>query len=408
MINTECFEGQNDNLYIKTSIVNNSFIDGSIKAEYNDERKENVVDDACKYELCVYRLRAPRGNTPIKIIDPLLTPPIPNSPVPIYSKIWNIMPEAVRITVDGDTEEENLVWTSELIESYFPQSSIPHNNIDITQSVYDNKSSFIQYYDYFSLYTLTHFCKILNNTFAILHNLIKSKLDPLTADVSLINIPPMVSCDNNKFIIRLHLPRTYLFGNTESKIPIIDFNNRLQLLFGTSLPFKYGRLTGNDENKKWNEIDTSITNNEWITNYDVSDFYAPFDENIFTYNIGGISVRPQFQTFGGFNRMEVYSNIPLVKKEYTQTQNPSSGNIDNDYSNRENLLFVVYLNYNNPIYEDLRYQSPYPYWKSVSNSGALNRISYSVFLVDNLGNRTPYYLQFGNQFNLDIQLRKVF
>jgi len=390
----ECLSAQNDNIYIKTSIINNSFEDGAIEAVYRDARSSNIVDDACAYELNVLRVVIPRGNFPIKIIDPLLT---------VGTNIWNVMPEALRITVDTTTAPQNLIWVSELKEEYFDSSFIPNGNITITQSDVDNKSIYNDYGDYFSLYQLRHFCKILNKAFLDAHNVIKSLLDTSSNK----DVPPIVSCSDDN-VIRLHLPQSYISGNTPAKIPIIEFNNRLQLLFGKTLPFKYGRLRGDDSNVKWNEIYTSPFNNEWTTNYDVSNFMSPFDECIYTYNIAGKSQLPQFQTFGGYNRIEIYSNIPLVKKEYTQKQDTKTGSIVSINSSQENLLYVIYLNYNRNLDEHIRFESNYPNWRSISNSGALNEISYSLFLVDNLGAKAPIYLQFGNQINIELQLRKVF
>jgi len=389
----ECLSAQNDNIYIKTSIINNSFEDGAIPAEYKDERGSNIIDDACSYEVNILRVVIPRGNIPIKTIDPLLT---------VGTNIWNVMPEALRITVDTKTEEQNLIWVSELKEEYFDSTFIPNGNVNITQQIVDDKSSFIKYEEYFSLYSLRHFCKIINKAFLDAHNAIKGDLDTSeNKDVS-----PIVSCDNN--IMRLHLPESYITSNTPSKIPVIEFNNRLQLLFGKTLPFKYGRLRGNNPNVKWNEINTSPANNEWTTNYDTTSFIAPYFQCIYTYNIGGKSQLSQFKTFGGFNRIEIYSNIPLVKKEYTQKQDTKTGSILSINSSQENLLFIIYLNYNRSLDEDIRVESNFPNWKSISNSGALNEISYRMFLVDNLGNKSPLFLQFGNQINLDLQLRKVF
>jgi len=389
----ECLSAQNDNIYIKTSIINNSFEDGAIPAVYKDERNSNIVDDACSYEVNVLRVVIPRGNMPIKIIDPLLF---------VGLKLWNVMPEQIKITVDTNVSIQNLIWISELKKEYFDDSFLPSGNVLVTPEIFNDKSSFIKYDNYYALYSIRHFCKIINKAFLDAHNDIKAFLD--TSDNK--DVPPIVSCSNN--IMRLHLPQSYISGNTPSKIPVIEFNNRLQLLFGKTLPFKYGRLRGDNDNVKWNEIDATPVNNEWTTNYDVSNFITPFDECIYTYNIGGKSQLPQFQTFGGYNRIEIYSNIPLVKKEYTQKQDTRTGSILSVNSSQENLLYVIYLNYNNNLDDDIRVENNYPNWKSISNSGALNEISYSIFLVDNLGNKTPYFLQFGNQINLDLQLRKVF
>ena len=180
----ECLEAQNDNIYIRTSIINNSFEDGAIPAVYNDSRSSNIVDDACSYELNVSRIIIPRANLPIKIIDPQLE---------LNTTLWNLMPEALKIIVDTKTVEKNLEWVSELKEEYFDTSFIPNGNI--TQSIIDNKSYFTRYGDYYSLFTLKHFCQILNTAFLTAHNVIKGDLY-VNVGVD-INVPPIVSCINN-------------------------------------------------------------------------------------------------------------------------------------------------------------------------------------------------------------------
>ena len=49
----------------------------------------------------------------------------------------------------------------------------------------------------------------------------------------------------------------------------------------------------------------------------------------------------------------------------------------------------------------------YPLWQSISNSGALNKLSYTLYAVDTFGNRVKLRVPSGDSLSVLIQLRKV-
>jgi hypothetical protein len=398
-LNNGCVNAQNDNVYLKTSIVNNSVTVGAIPAQYRDNRIQDILSDSCSYEICMNQLVIPRGILPIKIIDPLLT---------LGSIDWINMPEAIRIIVsDGSndyTATRNLRWETEIDIELYPDSKNP-NGTPITQEIIDDISYFTRYTQYYSLYTIEHFVSILNKTFKLLDDDINANTTvPITT-----SSPIICSYNANSNSIGIHLSEEYMYSSIVPP-PVfvnIQMNNRLALLFNQAIPFKYGRLRTTNPDERWNTINNDKFGQEWITKYDVSDFVAPYDNCIYTFGVGN-SILHNFHTFGGFNRIEVRTNLPLNKKVYTQRQNTTTGEIKELESEEVNIFFTLSLNYNRNLQEDIRIQTNYPFWNSIIKYGGLREISYDIITVDNLGNVRPLFLQFGNQINMDLYLRKVF
>jgi len=389
----ECLDAQNDNVYIHTRINNMDESARGVPAVYNDSRQSDIVDDACRYDINVAKFLMPRHLFPIKHIDPIYLASNPT--------VWDYMPEAIRIQVGQNVEEQNLIWEAEVYLPYRQPYEIPSGDASILLT--DKSYAITKYPNYYSLYSFRHFTKIMNKTFLLIHNNIKQHLDTTENK----DIPPFMSCDDND-IIRLHLPEAYISANNTNNIPVISFNQRLQFLFNGALPFLYGRLgTYPPPEIHWNILDTSPQYAEWLTDYDTSKFVAPFTNIPYTYNRNE-RIQYNFKSHGGFDRIQIYSNIPLVKKEYTQKQDIKSGSVLNNESTQENILQDIYINYNQNLKEELRYDSGgYPLWKSIANTGALNRISYSVYVVDNYGNRFPVLIPYGCQITLILQLRRV-
>jgi hypothetical protein len=389
MFSNECVEARNDNIYIRTSIINPSFQEGFRRAEYKDARSQNIVDDACKYELNIPICKIPRAGLPIKYIDPLLEE---------GSNNYNNLPEAIRITFNGVLYIANLQWRPELNLDYFTESLQPTGTITAEEA--NNRSFYANYPSYYALFTFEHFSTIINETFETINNLIPVLDRPASH--------PVVSWNGDKQCFRLHLPPEYVYNSLAppANIPEIQFNNRLTLIFGKSIYVEYGRLSGPDPNTRWSTLQNNIRYQPSITSYDVSNFVPPFNQNIYTVN-RDIPCIEGFQTFGGWNRIEIRSNIALTKSNYVQLQDQTTGEVDSLESTQDNLLAVFYIDYKDGFNDNATLEFKYPQWQSVANSGALNNISYGVYVCDNLGNKFIIRVVFGKQLNLDLQLRKV-
>ena len=398
-LNNGCVNAQNDNVYLKTSIVNNSDTNGAIPAKYSDNRIQDIISDSCAYEICMNQLIIPRGILPVKIIDPALT---------LGSSNWVSMPEEIRLIVsDGSNEyvaTRNISWEPEINTELYPDSKNP-NGTPVTQDILNDKSYFTRYTQYYSLYTIEHFVKLMNKTLKLLDDSINSNLTvPITT-----SSPIICSYDASDNSIAVHLPEEYMYSSIVAS-PIfvnVQFNNRLALLFNQAVPFEYGRLRTTNPDERWNTIDNDKFGQGWITNYDVSAFVPPYNNCIYTFGAGH-SILHNFHTFGGFNRIEIRTNLPLNKKVYTQRQDTTTGKIKELESEEVNILYTLYLNYNRNLQEDIRVQTNYPFWNSIIKYGGLREISYDIVTVDNLGNTRALFLQFGNQINMDLYLRKVF
>lgn len=394
MIGTECIESRKDNLYIRTSITNPSFTLGTIPAIYSDQRLENIIDDACKYEVNVPLVRIPEGSIPIKLVDPELV---------VGTFNYNNMPEAIRINFKGvQYPEVNLQWETQLnLEKFNIGSDYPNINNVITTEDSNNKSFYRKYANYYSLYNIEGFAKIINEAF--------KKANELIPVVDRPACPPCVVWQDKFSGFTLHLPVEYIYNSDIpplTGIPIIEFNNRMMNVFKKSLLVDYGRFKGNDNSLKWNTINNNVKGRPSIKDYDVTNFVPPYNQAVYTFNRNK-TCGYTFQAFGGWSRIEVVSNLPLVKPNYIQQQNPKTGNIENKQSSESFILAQFFFDYTSSFETTGELKNPYPHWQSIATSGALNSISYQVYLVDNYGNRTPYKLAFGEQFNLDLQLRKV-
>lgn len=392
MFSNECVEARNDNIYIRTSIINPSFKLGFKRAEYKDARSQNIVDDACKYELNIPICKIPRANIPIKYIDPSLTEGDTN---------YNNMAEGIRIKYLGIQYERNLQWRPELNLDYFTGGIQPTGTITAEEE--NNRSFYANYPSYYALFTFQHFTTLINETFEFLINQIPVLDRPASY--------PVVSWNETAQGFRLHLPPEFVYNSLTpppdlNNIPQIQFNNRLSLIFGKSIYVEYGRLSGTNNDFKWSTVQNNIRYQPSMTDYDVSSFIAPFDRNIYTIN-RNVSCIENFQTFGGWNRIEIRSNIALTKSNFVQLQNQTTGEVDSLESTQDNILAVFYFDYNLNFNDNATLEYKYPQWQSVANSGALNNISYGVYLCDNLGNKFIVRVVFGKQLNLDLQLRKV-
>jgi len=394
MIGTECIESRKDNLYIRTSITNSSFELGNIPAIYTDQRLENIVDDACKYEVNVPLVRIPEGSIPIKLIDPLLID---------GTNDYNKMPEAIRINFKGvQYPAVNLEWETQIdIDKFIKSRDYPDFNTTINSNDSNDKSFYRRYPNYYSLYNVEGYAKIINKAFKTANELIPLADRP--------NSPPCVVWQDSFSGFTLHLPIEYIYDSDTPPlfaVPVIEFNNRMMAIFKKSLLVDYGKLTGADENKKWSVVNNNIKGYVSVKDYDVSNFTAPYNQAIYTFNRNK-TCGYTFQAFGGWNRIEIVSNLPLVKPNYIQQQNPQTGEIENKQSSESFILAQFFFDYTQSFETTGELKNPYPHWQSIATSGALNSISYQVYLVDNYGNRSPYKLSFGEQFNLDLQLRKV-
>lgn len=394
---SQCSQNRNDNILISTSIVNPSFspLKGSIQAIYEDARPQDIVDDACLYEVNVAEARIPRSLLPIKLIDPLLVETIN----PTLAD-FNVMREAIRINYLGVEYTQNLTWIPQINLDYSPKANLPNAGGDITLEDTLDKSFYIRYSSYYSLYNVDGMALIITNAFEALNNQIPSLIRPA-------NYPCATWNDSVQGFL-IHLPPEYVFDST-APTPNdieIEYNLRFSVILAKSLLVEYGRLRIPDENKSWTRINNDIHNRPSLTSYDVSSFQAPFNNNIYTLNRNKSSGF-NFQNFGGWNRIEVRSNIKLVKSHYVQTQNPTDGTIIGINSTQDDILARYYFNYDADLEQTLIIQNNYPIWQSVANSGALNNISYSINLVDNYGNRVPLRVLSGSQINIELQLRKL-
>lgn len=394
---SQCSQNRNDNILISTSIVNPSFNTkkGSIEAIYEDARPQDIVDDACLYEVNVALARIPRSVIPIKLIDPDLQVTVN----PTLAD-FNNMREAFRINYLGVEYTQNLVWIPQINLDYSPPSRLPISGGDITFADTRDKSYYTRYPSYYSLYNVEGLALIINNCFEALNNQIPTLIRPANY--------PCVTWNDNVQGFLIHLPPEYVYDST-APTPNdieIEYNLRMSVIFSKTILVDYGRLRTNDENKTWTRINNDIHNRPSLTDYDVSSFQAPFNNNIYTLNRNKSSGF-NFQNFGGWNRIEIRSNIKLVKSHYVQTQNPTNGTIISVNSTQDDILARYYFNYTADLEQTLIIQDNYPIWQSVANSGALNNISYSINLVDNYGNRVPLRVLSGSQINVDLQLRKL-
>tara|TARA_R110000772_G_scaffold66368_1_gene147945 strand:+ start:1390 stop:2586 length:1197 start_codon:yes stop_codon:yes gene_type:complete len=393
----ECIQSRNDNVYINTAIVNPSFDPrkGSIEAFYQDARPQNIVDDACQYEINISEFRLPKSNFALKLIDPVLQ--LSN---PTY---FDTMPEEIKIEFKGVEYKANLIWIPQINLDVFvdriPYGSGP--NREITAEDIKDKSFYARFESYYSLYNMEGYARILNNA-----------MENIYLQIPLVDKPasyPVFTWRDDKQAFLLHLPIEYIYDS--SLPPLIPpakiyFNVRLMAIFGKTFEVFYGRLRTTNQINNYSLLNTDIHNRPNIKYYDVSNFTAPFTNNVYTFN-NNKRCGPNLQSFGGWNRIEIRSNIQLVKAHYVQIQNPTTGNIIGIDSTQDNLLAEFYFVYNDDLEDTEILSYSFPRWQSVANSGALNNISYSINLVDNYGNRIPLRVTFGTQINLKLQLRKV-
>lgn len=394
----DCIQSRNDNVYINTSIVNPSFDPrkGSIEAEYKDARPQNIVDDACQYEINIAEFRLPKSNIPLKLIDPLLSVSAPTD--------FDTMPEEIKIDFKGVEYKQNLIWVPQINLNFFPDR-IPYGsgaNREITQSDVNDKSFYARFQSYYSLYNMEGYARILNTAMETLHLQIPLADRPQSY--------PVFTWRDDTQSFLLHCPSEYIYDSTTFPPPLIApakiwFNVRLMAIFGKTFDVFFGRLRTTDPTKNYSLLNTDIHNRPNIKYYDVSKFIAPFDKNEYTFN-NRKRVGQNLQSFGGWNRVEIRSNIQLVKSHFVQTQNPATGDIIGIDSTQDNLLAEFYFVYGSDLEDTEILTYAYPRWQSVANSGALNNISYSINLVDNYGNRVPLRITFGTQVNLKLQLRK--
>jgi hypothetical protein len=97
-----------------------------------------------------------------------------------------------------------------------------------------------------------------------------------------------------------------------------------------------------------------------------------------------------------------------VKGRYNKSQDTTTGDFKTNESTQDSLLDVLYLDDRKLDYAPSNFEPRgYPLWQSVSNSGALNKISYSVFAVDIYGNRKRLRIPTGASLSVTLQLRKV-
>jgi hypothetical protein len=392
---SECQEARNDNIYIDTIQTNpstdtfepNYFSSGT----YVDARAENVVDDACKYEVNVVKVLIPGSYLPICWILPKLTAG-DSSPERFNKTLFEIS-----IEYKGVRYTEPVLWQTSIDTNLYKDPNKIYTTVP--PEIVGKKTFHRQFDDYYALYNVDSLTNGFNRTMKKLNDSLPTPLPNY----------PCFTFNSSVGAWLFHCPEEYMIDSSNPTVnDIYIYHNKfLTQLFGRSFKYTYGVFSSTNAQL----TDSKFNNDKYLradlTDYDVSSFQAPFNNNIYTFNRNVPNLQ-NLRKWGGINRIEIYSNIPLVKGRYNKSQDSLSGEFKTNESTQDSLLDILYLDDRKLDYAPSNFEPRgYPLWQSISNSGALNKISYTAYAVDIYGNRKTIRVPTGSSMTLTLQLRKV-
>ena len=390
---TECQEARSDNIYIDTVQTNISldpyepFYQNS--GTYIDARGENIVDDACKYELNIVKTLIPSSAIPICWMVPKLT--VGDTTPERYDKLIF----EFKMEYKGVEYIQPVLWQTSINTDLYttPQSRYPA----VLLSQVDDRTFHNQFSSYYGLNNIDQLTYGFNEALKLLN----AQLPAPFADY------PCFTYSNGAWT--LHAPIEYVYDSNAPTVNDVGLytNKQLTLLLGKAFKYTYGVYSSQTSSDTFSQINLNTYLKPDVKNIDVSGFIPPYNNCIYSFGTGVPSIG-NLRKWGGINRIEVYSNIPLVKGRYNKSQDSKTGDFVNNESTQDSLLDILYLDENKFEYQPSNFEMRgYPYWQSVSNSGALNKISYTMFTVDTYGNKRKIRIPTGSSMTVTIQLRKV-
>ena len=391
---TECQEARNDNIYIDT-IQTNAKLDYyeptyGVTGSYVDSRGENIVDDACKYELNVVKVLLPSNALPLSWMVPRLESG-DTSPDRFNKLIF-----AFGLEYKGVRYQQPIIWETQVNSSYT-------NPADIFPAVLpeqvDDRSFHKNFANYYALNNVGSLTTGFNKALKLLNDQL-----PVSKEY------PCFTYDGSVGGWRLHCPPDYVYSEENPTVEDIKLftNKQLTIFFGRGFRYSYSFYSSQNPLLTESQLNLNIDYKPELKTYDVSSFVAPFNNNVYTF-YEKYTQLPSLRKWGGIHRIEIYSNIQLVKGRYNKGQDSKTGEFVTNESTQDSLLDVLYANSYELIEESISIYSNrgYPLWQSISNSGALNKLSYTLYAVDTFGNRVKLRVPSGDSLSVLIQLRKV-
>jgi hypothetical protein len=392
---TECQEARNDNIYIDT-IQTNPSLDAyepryQQSGTYVDARGENIVDDACKYELNVVKALIPSVSIPISYILPRLTSG--DTSADRFDKtIFEF-----KIEYKGVEYKQPVIWQTSVDTTLYKTPYKIYQTVPA--EIVDDRTFHNKFASYYSLFNVDQLTNGFNRALKTLNDSLPTPLSNY----------PCFTFNSSVGAWLLHCPPEYILDSTNPTVNDIKIytNKQLTLLFGRAFKYIYGIYSSQTESETFSQINTDIYLRADLKDFDVSQFQAPYNNNVYTFN-RNVPNLLNLRKWGGINRIEIYSNIPLVKGRYNKPQDRKTGDFETNESTQDSLLDILYLDSSKLDYQPGNFEARgYPLWQSISNSGALNKISYTMYTVDIYGNRRLIRVPTGSSMTLILQLRKV-
>lgn len=199
-------ETSGDNVYYNVTFINTNDRGDNIPIEmkFNETRVTPLLPgNTIDYKLSVIKFDIPIDLIPIQFF-------------PTQDGSINESTYSVTISWGLFTHQVFLIWNPE--NSTAPIPSAPFS--------LDNKPF---YHDYYALYTIEHFMRMINTALASAHAAILADGAPV-----LVNVPPFLYFESTTNLITLYGPIAY---NSDNVNPVtIYFNSALSENFGTSFP----------------------------------------------------------------------------------------------------------------------------------------------------------------------------
>tara|TARA_R110001632_G_scaffold232721_1_gene374351 strand:- start:1079 stop:2263 length:1185 start_codon:yes stop_codon:yes gene_type:complete len=390
---TECQEARNDNIYIDT-IQTNAKLDSfeptyGVTGSYVDSRGENIVDDACKYELNVVKVLLPSNALPLSWMVPRLT--AGDTSADRFNKLifdFSLEYKGVRYT-------QPVLWETQVSNLYTnPANVYPA----VLPEQVDDRTFHKSFANYYALTNVGSLTTGFNKALRL-----------LTQQLPVVKEYPCFTYDGNVGGWRLHCPPDFVYSSSNPTVEDIKLftGKQLSIFFGRGFRYIYGFYSNTNPNFTSSQLNLDTDNKPDLKTFDVSDFTAPFDANVYTFYENYKQIN-SLRKWGGIHRIEIYSNIQLVKGRYNKGQDSKTGEFVTNESTQDSLLDVLYSDTDKLIEDSISFIGRgYPLWQSISNSGSLNKLSYTLYAVDTYGNRVKLRVPSGDSLSILLQLRKV-
>jgi len=372
---TRIEEKANGNIYYNIQIAHNDSIPesingGSTPATYYLTRGQPLLNHpASDYNLVVTKLSIPMDDIPIMII-----------PIDISQSNINMTLFSVSLQWNAFIFLEKLIWVTSNAYALVPP------NIAVSQN--------IEYAEYYYLYTMKHFCDIINTALIKCYNSLVANGCPITA-------PPFFRYNTTTKLLSLCIPSSY------SVLSIKIFcNNGLNTNFvGSFDQLFFGHATnGQNVQFLYNTItETQLISNNIYTNQlyiiDTQEFNTL---NIMTSLVSIVltsqclPIRSEWITDQNRKGAYPYLGIPLITPLIQDSSAKIVTDYDFDNSDQNNVRGrLIY----NPTAEYRRI--------ALFGTSQISTIDLQFFWTDNYGILHPLYISAHKTLNIKLLFEKI-